>query len=183
MGLIADIQPPDYETRMAIIKNKCIQAGLNMPDYLLQLIAEHITANVRQLEGTINKILAYQELDNGSIDKDTVLRAISVLFKERADIVPTADVIIDEVCAYYNTQPDQVRGQDQTKVVSLARQIAMYLVRRMTSLTLKDIGTEFGRDHATVLYAIKRVEQMVKSQPEIAEIVKDITANIDARYE
>lgn len=183
-GLIADIQPPDYETRMAIIKNKCILAGLDMPDFLLQLIAENITANVRQLEGTLNKVMAYQELmDKDQVDKDTVLKAITVLFKERADIVPTAEVIIDEVCAFYNTEAELVRGQDQTKTVSLARQIAMYLVRHQTSLTLKDIGAEFGRDHATVLYAIRRVEQMVKTQPEIAEIVKDITANIKARYE
>ena len=184
-GVLADIQPPDYETRMAIIKNKCILAGLELPESLLQFIAETITANVRQLEGTINKIIAYQELmGHKDIDSDTLRKFVTDLFQQQADIVPTADVIINEVCTFYDTQPELVRGQDQTKTVSLARQIAMYLVRNMTTLTLKDIGAEFGgRDHATVLYANRRIDQLVKTKPETAEIVKDIKANINARYE
>jgi len=94
-GLIADIQPPDYETRMAIIKNKAIRAGMELPDFLIQLIAENITANVRQIEGTVNKIMAYQDLMGDSVSKDTVVRAVRDMFKDRSDIVPTPDVIID----------------------------------------------------------------------------------------
>lgn len=183
-GLLADIQAPDYETRMAIIKNKCIRMGIDIPDFLLQLIAENITANVRQLEGVINKILAYQELIGDSVDKETIVKAIKDMFKDKADILPTADVIIDEVAKFYNIEPELLRGQGRTKDISQARQIAMYQIRRMTSLPLKEIGREFeNRDHTTVLHAIKTVEKMVKSQPETAEIVKDITANINARYE
>ena len=183
-GLLADIQPPDYETRMAIIKNKSIRMGLELPDFLLQLIAENITANVRQIEGTINKILAYQQLMGDSVDKDTIIRAVKDMFKDKADILPTADVIIDEVCKFYNTEPDLLRGQGRTKDISLARQIAMYQIRRMTNLSLKEIGREFeNRDHTTVLHAIERIEKLVKEQPEIAEIIKDITANINAHYE
>ena len=183
-GLLADIQPPDYETRMAIIKNKSIRMGLELPDFLLQLIAENITANVRQIEGTINKILAYQQLMGDSVDKETIIRAVKDMFKDKADILPTADVIIDEVCKFYNTEPDLLRGQGRTKDISLARQIAMYQIRRMTNLSLKEIGREFeNRDHTTVLHAIERIEKMVKEQPETAEIIKDITANINARYE
>ncbi len=183
-GLLADIQPPDYETRMAIIKNKSIRMGLELPDFLLQLIAENITANVRQIEGTINKILAYQQLMGDSVDKETIIRAVKDMFKDKADILPTADVIIDEVCKFYNTESDLLRGQGRTKDISLARQIAMYQIRRMTNLSLKEIGREFeNRDHTTVLHAIERIEKMVKEQPETAEIIKDITANINARYE
>lgn len=183
-GLLADIQPPDYETRMAIIKNKSIRMGLELPDFLLQLIAENITANVRQIEGTINKILAYQQLMGDSVDKETIIRAVKDMFKDKADILPTADVIIDEVCKFYNTEPDLLRGQGRTKDISLARQIAMYQIRRMTNLSLKEIGREFeNRDHTTVLHAIERIEKLVKEQPETAEIIKDITANINARYE
>ena len=183
-GLLADIQAPDYETRMAIIKNKCIRMGIDIPDFLLQLIAENITANVRQLEGVINKILAYQELIGDSVDKETIVKAIKDMFKDKADILPTADVIIDEVSKFYNIEPELLRGQGRTKDISLARQIAMYQIRRMTSLPLKEIGREFeNRDHTTVLHAIKSVEKLVKTQPETAEIVKDITANINARYE
>ena len=183
-GLLADIQPPDYETRMAIIKNKCIRMGVDLPDFLLQIIAESITANVRQLEGVINKILAYQQLMGTDVDKETIIKVIQGIFKEKADILPTADVIIDEVCKFYNTEADLLRGQGRTKDISLARQIAMYQIRRMTNLSLKEIGREFeNRDHTTVLHAIERIEKMVKEQPETAEIIKDITANINSRYE
>jgi len=183
-GLLADIQPPDYETRMAIIKNKCIRMGVDLPDFLLQIIAESITANVRQLEGVINKILAYQQLMGTDVDKETIIKVIQGIFKEKADILPTADVIIDEVCKFYNTEADLLRGQGRTKDISQARQIAMYQIRRMTNLSLKEIGREFdNRDHTTVLHAIERIEKMVKEQPETAEIIKDITANINARYE
>ena len=183
-GLLADIQPPDYETRMAIIKNKAIRMGLDLPDTLLQLIAENITANVRQIEGTVNKIMAYQQLMGDSVDKDTVFRAVKGMFKDRSDIVPTADVIIDEVCKFYNIEADALRGQGRTKDISLARQIAMYLIRCMTNLSLKEIGKEFdGRDHTTVLHSIDRIEKRVKEDPDIKEIIKDITANINIRYE
>lgn len=183
-GLLADIQPPDYETRMAIIKNKSIRMGIELPEFLLQLIAENITANVRQIEGTVNKIMAYQDLMGDTVDKDTVVRAVKDMFKDKSDIVPTADVIIDEVCKFYNIEPDSLRGQGRTKDISLARQIAMYQIRRMTNLSLKEIGREFeGRDHTTVLHSIERIEKMVKESPETAEIIKDITANINIRYE
>ena len=183
-GLLADIQPPDYETRVAIIKNKAIRKGVDLPETLLQLIAENITANVRQIEGTVNKIMAYQQLMGDSVDKDTVFRAVKDMFKDRSDIVPTADVIIDEVCNFYNIDADALRGQGRTKDISLARQIAMYQIRSMTNLSLKEIGKEFdGRDHTTVLHSIDRIEKMVKEDPEIKEIIKDITANINIRYE
>ena len=183
-GLLADIQPPDYETRMAIIKNKAVRMGEERPDFLLQLIAENITANVRQIEGTVNKIMAYQQLMGDSVDKETVVRAVKDMFKEKSDIVPTADVIIDEVCKFYNIEPATLRGQGRAKDISLARQIAMYQIRRMTNLSLKEIGKEFdNRDHTTVLHSIERIEDLVKTDPEKAEIIKDITSNINIRYE
>ena len=143
-----------YETRMAIIKNKAIRMGVELPEFLLQLIAENITANVRQIEGTVNKIMAYQQLMGDSVAKDTVIRAVKDMFKEKSDIVPTADVIIDEVCKFYNIEPATLRGQGRAKDISLARQIAMYQIRRMTNLSLKEIGKEFdNRDHTTVLHS------------------------------
>ena len=183
-GLLADIVPPDYETRMAIIKNKSIRMGMDLPDYIIQLIAENITANVRQIEGTVNKIMAYQDLNGDTVDKNTVIRAVKDIFKEKSDILPTADVIIEEVCKFYNLEPSILRGQGRSKDISLARQIAMYQIRRMTNLSLKEIGSEFnGRDHSTVLNALNRIEDLVKNDPLKAEIVKDITTNINARYE
>ena len=183
-GLLADIIPPDYETRVAIIKNKSIRMGMELPDFLIQLIAETITANVRQIEGTVNKIMAYQDLIGDTVNKDTVTRAVKDIFKEKSDILPTADVIIEEVCRFYSIEPSILRGQGRSKDISLARQIAMYLIRRMTNLSLKEIGAEFGnRDHSTVLSALNRMENLTKTDPEKAEIIKDITTNITERYE
>ena len=183
-GLLADIIPPDYETRTAIIKSKAIRMGMELPDYIIQLIAETITANVRQIEGTVNKIMAFQDLNGDKVDKNTVIRAVKDIFKEKSDILPTADVIIQEVCNFYNLEPSLLRGQGRSKDISLARQIAMYQIRRMTNLSLKEIGAEFGgRDHSTVLNALNRIENLVKTDPEKAEIIKDITTNINSRYE
>ena len=183
-GLPVDIQPPDYETRVAIIKNKAIRRGMNLPDPVLRYIAENITSNVRQIEGTVNKILAFQELMGESVDVDTVTRAVRDMFKDKADFLPSSDVIIDEVSKFYSIDADAIRGQGRTKDTALARQIAMYQIRRMTNLSLKEIGREFGdRDHSTVMHSIERVEKLMKQSPEVAEVIKDINANINARYE
>ena len=127
-GLPVDIQPPDYETRVAIIKNKAIRRGMNLPDPVLQYIAENITSNVRQIEGTVNKILAFQELMGESVDVDTVTRAVRDMFKDKADFLPSPDIIIDEVSKFYNIDADALRGQGRTKDTALARQIAMYQI-------------------------------------------------------
>ena len=183
-GLIADIQPPDYETRMAIIKNKAIRMGVELPEAVLQYVAENITANVRQIEGTVNKIMALRDLEGSSIDAATVTRAVRDMFKDPTDIMPTADVIIEEVCSFYNIENSALRGQGRTKDTALARQVAMYLIREMTNLSLKEIGREFeNRDHTTVLHSIERIEKLKKTTPEISEVIKDIRANINARYE
>ena len=183
-GLPVDIQPPDYETRVAIIKNKAIRRGMNLPDPVLQYIADNITSNVRQIEGTVNKILAFQELMGESVDVETVTRAVQDMFKDKTEFLPSADIIIEEVCKFYDIENEALRGQGRTKDIVLARQIAMYEMRRMTNLSLKEIGKEFeGRDHATVMHSIDRVEKLMKTKPEVAEIIKDINANINARYE
>lgn len=183
-GLPVDIQPPDYETRMAIIKNKAIRRGVNLPDPVLRYIAENITANVRQIEGTVNKLLAFHELMGEEIDVDTVSRAVRDMFKEKSDFLPTVDEIIEEVAKFYGIDPRDIRGQARTRNIMRARQVAMYEIRRMTSLSQDAIGKEFGgRDHTTVKHSIEQVEKMIKTSPEMAEVIKDINANINARYE
>ena len=182
-GLLADIIPPDYETRMAIVKNKAIRMGMDLPDYIIQLIAENITANVRQIEGTVNKILAFQDLMGQQVDVDTVTRAVRDMFKDKADFLPTPDVIIEEVAKFYHIPSHEIKGKSRTKDIVLARQVAMYEIRRMTTLSLQEIGEAFSRDHTTVMHSIERIENMDKKSPEMAEILKDINANINARYE
>lgn len=183
-GLPVDVQPPDYETRVAIIKNKAIRRGMNLPDPVLRYIADNITANVRQIEGTVNKILAFQELMGEQVDVDTVTRAVRDMFKDKTEFLPSADVIIEEVGKFYNIEAQDIRGQARNKDTVLARQIAMYEIRRMTNLSLKEVGKEFdGRDHTTVMHSIERIERLTKQSPEMAEVIKDINANINARYE
>jgi len=183
-GLPAKVDPPDYETRVAIIKNKAIRRGMNLPDPVLGYIAENITANVRQIEGSVNKILAFQELMGEQVDVDMVRRAVQDMFKNKTEFLPSADVIIEEVGKFYDLTPQEIRGQAQNKDTVRARQVAMYEIRRMTNLSLKEIGQEFeDRDHTTVMHSIKKIEKLIKDSPELEEIIKDINANINARYE
>lgn len=183
-GLAADIIPPDYETRVAIIKNKAIRRGMRLPDPVLQYVAENITANVRQIEGTVNKILAFQELMGEQVDVDTVVRATKDMFKDKTEFLPSPDVIIEEVGKFYNITPQDIRGQARNKDTVLARQVAMYEIRRLTKLSLKEIAYEFDkRDHTTAMHSIERIEKLIKGSPEMKEIITDINANINARYE
>lgn len=183
-GLLADIQPPDYETRMAIIKNKAIRIGVELPEPVLEYIAENITANVRQIEGTVNKIMALRELEGNNVDSASVVRAVRDMFKDKSDILPSTDVIIREVCKFFGIEDDALRGQSRVKNTATARQVAMYLIRSQTNLSLNDIGQEFsGRDHTTALHAIKRIEKQIKDNAELSEIIKDIKANINMHYE
>ena len=182
-GLLADIQPPDYETRMAIIKNKAIRMGVELPEEVLIYVAENITSNVRQIEGTVKKILAFRDLLGSNVDASSVTRAVRDMFKETSDILPTAEVIIEEVGKFYDIDPNAIRGQGRTKATSWARHIAIYLTRHMTKLSLKDIGKEFdNRDHTTILHSIDRVEKQCKTDPETNEVIKDIRSNINERY-
>lgn len=180
-GLLADIQPPDYETRMAIIKNKAQQLGLILQDDVTNCIAERVTANVRQLEGVVNKLMAYSELLDDEIDISKVKQIIDVIIKEKG-FMPTPEIIIEETAQYYRLTPQDLRGQNRTRNTALARQISMYLIRKLLNMSLNDIGKEFeGRDHTTVLSSIKRVEKNLKESTEFSDIIKDISANINAR--
>lgn len=157
-GLMADVQPPTLETRIAIIKNKAAQLGFIIQDDIAHYIATKITANVRQLEGTVKKIKAFRDLD-GIVNKETVDRAIQDMSKSNEFII-TSDTIIREICRYFRIEEDQIKGQSRSRDCLNARQIAMYLIRRMTSMSLDETGQSFGgRDHSTVLNSINKVEK------------------------
>ena len=180
-GLIADINPPDYETRMAIIKNKAKQLGLELDDEVCNYIAVNITSNVRQIEGTVKKILAYRDLNNMPLDLPNVSRAIDDMFKSEGNALPTPGLIISQVCKFYNLEEPVIRGTQKNKGTAEARQIAMYLIRKLTNLSLPDIGKEFGRDHSTVLYAIRKVEVALKNgDKETQDRIRDITSNVNS---
>lgn len=181
-GLLADIQPPDYETRMAIIRNKAQQLGLILPDDVSNYIAENMTSNVRQIEGAVKKVMAYRDLMNDSISVSSVSKAIKDMFKVKTEFTPTSDLIIDETAKYYSLTSEDLKGQRRTRNTALARQISMYLIRKLTNLSLKDIGDLYeGRDHTTVLSSIRRVESELKGSTSFSQTIKDITANINSR--
>ena len=181
-GLMVDVAPPDFETRLAIIKNKAALLGMELPDKVAAYIAENVTSNVRQLEGTINKILAYKDLMGSDTDEETVTRAIQDMLKRSNEYVPSPDIIIEYICKYYSTDENTVRGQQRVRNAVQARQVAMYLIRSMTNLSLDDIGKEFGnRDHTTVLYSIDKVEKQMKQDSSFAENVKELKTNINSK--
>ena len=180
-GLLADIQPPDYETRMAILKNKATGWGLDLSDDVCNYIAINITNNVRAIEGTVKKILAYRDLNNMPLDLNNVSRAIEDMFKAEGNALPTPSLIISQVCKFYNVDEIILRGSQRTKNVAEARQIAMYLIRKLTNLSLPDIGQEFAKDHTTVLHSIRKVESdLAKGDTSLQNNIRDITANINS---
>ena len=181
-GLIADINPPDYETRMAIILNKSKSLGMDMPDDVCAYIAENITTNIRQIEGTVKKIKAYWELTGMEINVTNVSRAIKDMYKGKADTLPTPSLIISEVGKFYNIDDDTLRGTLKNKGTAEARQVAMYLIRKMTNLSLPDTGKEFGRDHSTVLHSVRKIEKALSdSKNPLNETIRDIMANINSK--
>ena len=180
-GLTADINPPDYETRMALLKNKAKQLGLQLDDEVCNYIAINVTNNVRQIEGTVKKILAYRDLNNMPLDLPNISRAIDDMFKSEGNAVPTPSLIISQVCKFYSVDETVLRGTLKNKGTTEARQMAMYLIRKLTNLSLPDIGKEFNRDHTTVLYAIRKVETALKAgDSHIQNNARDITANINS---
>ena len=180
-GLLADIQPPDYETRMAIIKNKAMQLGLELSEDVCNYIATNITNNVRQIEGTVKKIKAYRDLDNMSLDLGNISRAIDDMFKNEGNALPTPNLIISQVCKFYSVDESELRSAKKSKGIAEPRQVAMYLVRKLTNLSLPDIGQEFAKDHSTALYNIRKIETALKSgDGELQNNIRDITANINS---
>ena len=183
-GLSADIQPPDYETRVAIIKNKAIARGVNLPLPVLQYVAENITSNVRQIEGTVSKLVAMQELLGEQINVDNVIRAVRDMLSTKNEFLPSPDLIISEVAQFYQLDSEAIKGQGQNKTISASRNVAMYLIRNMTDLSLQEIGDIFGNRHySTVISSIKRVEKLLKEDPDLGEIIRDLKSAINGKFE
>lgn len=180
-GLMADVQTPDYETRMAILKNKAHSLGLELGDDVCDYIANNITSSVRLIEGTVKKIVAYRDLNNMPLDLPNVSRAISDMFKVEGNAVPTPGLIVDQVSRFYSIDQSVIRGTQKNKGTAEARQVAMYLIRHLTNLSLPEIGREFGRDHTTVIHSIRKVEALLKdTNHPLHATVRDITANINS---
>ena len=181
-GLLASIEAPDYETRMAIIKTKATSLGLELSDEVCNYIAVNVTNNVRQIEGTVKKIMAYRDLNNMPLDLPNVSRAIDDMFKSGdGNALPTPNLIITQVCKFYSVDESVLRGTLKNKGTAEARQVAIYLIRKLTNLSTPDIGKELNKDHSTILYSIKKVEQALSSgDTNLQNHIRDITANINS---
>lgn len=179
-GLMADVQAPDKETRMAIIRDKAGHMGTILSDEIVLHIAEKITSNVRQLEGVVKKLTAYHDLGT-PITKEQVDDVIADVIRTGI-YIPTPDDIIRETANYYQLDPDEIKGQRRSKNIAMARHISMYLCRTLTNLSLADIGKYYGdRDHATVLASNKKIEGLMRRDQEITGVIRDITSNINSR--
>ena len=181
-GLIMDIQPPDYETRLAIIKTKAISLGFDLSSEVCNYIAENVTSNVRQIEGTVKKIKAYHDLDNMALTLENISAVIKDMFKSEGNALPTPNLIISQVGKFYNLDESTLKGTQRTKEVAEARHVAIYLVRKLTNLSSPEIGREFGgRDHTTILASITKIEDSLKKgDTALQNNLRDITANINS---
>ena len=180
-GLLASIEAPDYETRMAIIKTKAQSLGLELSDDVCNYIAVNVTNNVRQIEGTVKKIMAYRDLNNMPLDLPNISRAIDDMFKSEGNALPTPSLIISQVCKFYSIDETILRGTLKNKGTAEARQVAIYLIRKLTNLSTPDIGKEFNKDHSTILHSIKKVESALKTGDDnLQNHIRDITANINS---
>ena len=164
-----------------ILRNKAKHLGLQLDDDVCNYIAINVTNNVRQIEGTVKKILAYRELNDMPLDLPNLSRAIDDMFKSEGNALPTPSLIISQVCKFYSIDETVLRGTQKSKGIAESRQISMYLIRKLTNLSLPDIGKEFGKDHSTVLYNIRKVEVALKGgNTTLQNNIRDITANINS---
>ena len=160
-GLTADIQPPDLETRLAILRHKAERTGRYIPDEILDTIARRVQSNIRELEGALNRILAFADLSGSSLNSNLVDVALSDLLPQRGDLEPQK--VVDLVAHYFNLSAEKLLGRDRSREVALPRQIAMYLLREEANVSLPQIGEVLGgRDHTTVMYAIEKISREIK---------------------
>ncbi len=178
-GLPADIQPPDYETRVGIIRSKADMLGIEIPDEIIFYIAEQVTRNTRQIEGIVKKIHAHVQMDNKMPNIAMVHGYIKDIVNDVSVVKITPQKIIEEISRTYNISEEDIISSKRSAPIAHARQVAMYVIRQVNQLTYEDIGKIFGRDHATVLYTIQKVEQMIKMDPSEKNIVEDIVANLE----
>ena len=180
-GLLADIQPPDYETRMAILHNYAQSCGIDLPTDVCSFIAENVTADVRKLEGAINILKATWALEHMEIDMTTATRVLKRL-KIDGKSTPTPQLILSEVCRFYSIEDTLLRGSQKTKSVTEARQVAMYLLSTLIDATTMDIGRELNRDHSTVIYGIRRVKSLLNEPNSgMQDNIRDIISNINGK--
>jgi chromosomal replication initiator protein len=180
-GLITDVQPPELETRIAILRKKAQMERLNVPDDVLELIASSIERNIRELEGALIRVTAFASLNKSPIDKSLAEIVLRDLIADASTMQISAATIMAATAEYFDTTLEELRGPGKTRALAQSRQIAMYLCRELTDLSLPKIGQAFGRDHTTVMYAQKKILSEMAERREIFDHVKELTTRIRQR--
>ena len=181
-GLTADIQPPDFETRLAIIRRKAELLDITIPENVCEYIANRLKNNIRQLEGAVKKMKAYHLLNGQAPSIATAQAAISDIINNDQPTPFTVEKIIEEVARTFGITSDEIRSAKRSANISKARQMAMYVVREITQLPTEAIGSEFGgRDHSTVVYALQQMEKNIQKDSKIKATAEDIIKNIRDR--
>ncbi len=172
-GLAADIQPPDLETRLAILRAKAERTGRYVPDEILENIARRVQSNIRELEGALNRIIAFADLSGASLTPQLVEMALADLLPQRQNIVP--EKIIELVAREWQTTVEALLGRDRSQKVAEPRQVAMYLLRKETDASLPQIGEVLGgRDHTTVMYAIEKISNEIETKSDLRKRVINV---------
>ncbi len=179
MGLLTDVQPPDLETRIAILRKKAIVERLSVPDDVLEFIASRISTNIRELEGALIRVTAFASLNRQPVDMSLAEIVLRDLIPDEASSQVTPATIMAQTAAYFGLTLDDLQGQSRSRVLVTARQIAMYLCRELTDLSLPKIGQQFGgRDHTTVMHADKKIRQLMAERRAIYNQVTELTNRI-----
>ena len=178
-GLIADVKPPEYETRLAIIQRKAELLHFNISDDVTDYIATKLKSNIRQIEGVVTKLNALFVVSQVKPTIAVAQNVIKDIVTDHQPIPVTVDKIISEVAKIYNIEPDEMRSQRRTANISQARKVAIYVIQNVTELSYDSIGQEFsGRDHSTMVYAIKSVKDEMERDSGFRSIVEDIIKNV-----
>ena len=181
-GLTADVQTPEFETRVAIIRRKAESFDFDIPENVCEYIANKLKNNIRQLEGAVKKLRAFHLLEGRPVNIVTAQTAISDIINNSQPTPVTVDKIIEEVARTYQVTPEDIRSQKRNAAVSKARQVAMYVVREITSMPMVEIGQTFGgQDHSTVVYALHQMEDRLEKEAHTKDTVEDIIKNIQNR--
>ena len=178
-GLLTDISPPDFETRIAIINRKADLLQIEIPPDVTEYIANHLRTNIRQLEGAVKKMKANKLLVGATPSISMAQTVIKEILNDNQPVPVTVERIIEEVAKTYSVTPEDIRSQKRNAQVSVARQISMYIVREVTQMSMAPIGEEFGgRDHSTVVYALGQVKKQIETDSRQKAIIEDIIKNI-----
>ncbi len=181
-GLIADIKRPDLETRVAILKKKASEENFEVSDEIMFYIAEHLKSNIRNLEGVLKRLMAYNVLMGRPITMQLADEAINEFLNKSEDTHVNTEYILSIVANYFNVTSDEILSAKRTQDISYARQIAMYLLREFTNMSLPKIGQELGgRNHATIVSGIKKIKESLEKDEDTKKIVEELVKNLENR--